>query len=207
MIILLYIVVLIGCAIGGLQFLQSLAMAESAPQQAAGAAMALGWAILPYVFVRAIDRMVASWRQQSMLLELRALRAELKPPALPGRHEPPPAVDRTSGSSALESRFFHLGVAGESHRNEDGSSRQEILKRVQPGEKIRLVPAPDNPFDHLAVEVRRQNGEQIGYLPAGHGLTAPITAGNVDAHVAEVTGGKGHKRHRGCVLLITRRDV
>lgn len=89
MIIFLYILVLAGCAIGGFQFLLALAAAESAPQQAAGAAMALGWAVLPYVFVRAIDRMVASERQAQTNELLRGLRADLKPAPLPVRNDPP----------------------------------------------------------------------------------------------------------------------
>lgn len=39
--------------VAGLEFFDSLISAASAPQQAAGAAMAMCWAILPYVFARA----------------------------------------------------------------------------------------------------------------------------------------------------------
>lgn len=89
MMILLYLIVLAGCAFGGMQFVLVLGAAESAPQQAAGAAMALGWAILPYVAVRAIDRMVASHRQAQTVELLRGLRSDLKPAPLPVRNDPP----------------------------------------------------------------------------------------------------------------------
>lgn len=49
--------VLGGTLIGGFQLLGTLA-ATSAPQQAAGAAMAAAWAIIPYVFARACDELL-----------------------------------------------------------------------------------------------------------------------------------------------------
>lgn len=52
-----YIFVIIGVAIGGWELLNTLAFAESAPQQAAGAAMALAWAVLPYCFARAVEKL------------------------------------------------------------------------------------------------------------------------------------------------------
>jgi hypothetical protein len=78
-------------------------------------------------------------------------------------------------------RTFRSAVAGESYRNGDGSSRQEILRRCRTGEEILLVPEPDNPHDSDAVKVQRHNGEQIGYLPRGHRLADEIAAGRVSA--------------------------
>lgn len=51
-----YIFVLIGALIGGWELLNTFAFAESAPQQGAGAAMALAWAVLPYIFARACEK-------------------------------------------------------------------------------------------------------------------------------------------------------
>lgn len=50
-----YILTIIGTVIGGLILVSTLT-AESAPQQAAGAAMALAWGVLPYCFARAIEK-------------------------------------------------------------------------------------------------------------------------------------------------------
>jgi hypothetical protein len=50
-----WILPLLGSIIAGFQFLDSLLEAKSAPQQAAGAAMAICWAVLPYVFARAAE--------------------------------------------------------------------------------------------------------------------------------------------------------
>jgi hypothetical protein len=51
----IWILPLLGSLIAGLEFFDSLISATSAPQQAAGAAMAMSWAVLPYVFARAAD--------------------------------------------------------------------------------------------------------------------------------------------------------
>jgi len=63
---------------------------------------------------------------------------------------------------SLDHFFGH--VAGESHRNADGSDRQAIIPRCQVGELLVLEHEPDNPHDINAIRVLRQNGEQIGYL-------------------------------------------
>jgi len=62
----------------------------------------------------------------------------------------------------LEHFFGH--VAGESHRNADGSDRQSIIPRCRVGDLLVLEHEPDNPHDVNAIRVLRQNGEQIGYL-------------------------------------------
>jgi len=60
----------------------------------------------------------------------------------------------------LEHFFGH--VAGESHRNADGSDRQSIIPRCRVGDLLVLEHEPDNPHDVNAIRVLRQNGEQIG---------------------------------------------
>lgn len=62
-------------------------------------------------------------------------------------------------------RHFFGQVAGESHHNADGTSRQAIIPRCRVGELLRLEHEPDNPYDINAIRVLRQTGEQIGYLP------------------------------------------
>lgn len=47
-----YILPILGACLGGWMFVEVLVSAQSAPQQAAGAAMACACAILPYVFAR-----------------------------------------------------------------------------------------------------------------------------------------------------------
>lgn len=52
-----YLLPALGAVIGGLEFVSGFAAARSAPQQAASAAMAVAWAVLPYVFARAMVEM------------------------------------------------------------------------------------------------------------------------------------------------------
>ena len=61
-------------------------------------------------------------------------------------------------------RVFHLHVAGVTHRNADGSKRQEIVRHCDIGELLQLVPEPDNRYDPKAMKVCRLNGEQLGYI-------------------------------------------
>ncbi|MBN2396641.1 MAG: HIRAN domain-containing protein [Candidatus Atribacteria bacterium] len=43
-------------------------------------------------------------------------------------------------------------------------NRQEIVARLQMGDRIWLEMEPDNPYDHNAIKVTRENGEQFGYI-------------------------------------------
>ncbi len=65
----------------------------------------------------------------------------------------------------FQKQFFSK-VAGVTHDNRDGSSRQSAIDRCYIGEHLILEAEPDNRFDPHAVSVRRENGEQLGYLEA-----------------------------------------
>lgn len=54
--IFLYVLTAIGSLIGGYFLLMALTVAESAPQEASLAAIAVAFAVLPYVFARAVER-------------------------------------------------------------------------------------------------------------------------------------------------------
>lgn len=51
-----YVLTIIGTLIGGFFLLNALMLADSAPQQAAGAAIAIAFGVLPYCFARAVER-------------------------------------------------------------------------------------------------------------------------------------------------------
>jgi hypothetical protein len=84
------------------------------------------------------------------------------------RYEPYADFDESIAKWVKENpaidKWFWSKVAGVTHQNSDGTSRQEILKRCEARELLRLVPEPDNPVDRDAIAVLRQNGEQLGYL-------------------------------------------
>jgi hypothetical protein len=67
-----------------------------------------------------------------------------------------------------EPRHFFLQVHGIYHRNEDGSSRQKIIRSCHPGDPLALVPEPENKYDPDAIKVCRPDGAQLGYVPSGH---------------------------------------
>jgi hypothetical protein len=55
-----WIITAIAGALAGLLFIGFVGTANGAPQEAAGAAIAIGTAIIPYVFARALDEISAS---------------------------------------------------------------------------------------------------------------------------------------------------
>lgn len=63
-------------------------------------------------------------------------------------------------------RTFLVGVRGESYNNDDGASRQDIIRRMRANESVQLQADPTNPHDRWAVKVLTQSGEQIGWLPS-----------------------------------------
>lgn len=100
-------------------------------------------------------------------------------------------------------RGWRCGVAGESYRNDDGSSRQEILGRAVVGEAVGLIPDPDNEHDDEAVRViLTGSGRQIGFLPRDHGLLPEIESGRMRARLLEITGGTAEKPSRGAILWV-----
>ena len=57
-----------------------------------------------------------------------------------------------------------MPACGERYENEDGSSRQDELARLAPGDWLQLVREPENPHDPLAVAIVTTRGVRVGYL-------------------------------------------
>lgn len=55
---------------------------------------------------------------------------------------------------------FYIKAAGVTF---DG--RQEIIKKLKIGDKLRFQPEPTNPYDYHAVRIISEDGESIGYVP------------------------------------------
>lgn len=61
--------------------------------------------------------------------------------------------------------LYDSKVVGVSKRNDDGSSRQEIIKeQVVEDDPLALQAEPENKYDVNAVKVLSKFGKQIGYL-------------------------------------------
>jgi hypothetical protein len=66
---------------------------------------------------------------------------------------------------AMRLRHSFAKVAGVTFPNDDGSERQSIIRRCQPGERLILRHEPDNEYSEFAIQVLRENGEQLGHAP------------------------------------------
>jgi hypothetical protein len=95
---------------------------------------------------------------------------------------------------------------GESHRNPDGTSRQQLIRtRTRAGLMVQLVPEPENPYDDHAVKVCLETGEQLGYLSSDDAaeLAEQRQAGwRHTAIVHRVLGGTRDKPSRGVLLRL-----
>lgn len=108
-------------------------------------------------------------------------------------------------------RTFLVGVKGESHLNEDGSSRQEVIKLLRVGESVKLVPDPTNLHDRWAVKVLTENNQQIGWLPSdARDADALVKGEPIFATVHALRGGTNWfnrligKKFIGVVLAIVK---
>ena len=76
------------------------------------------------------------------------------------RYEPYADFDESIAKWVRENpeidKWFWSKVAGVTHENEDGTSRQKILQRCEARELLRLVPEPHNPVDPNAIAVLRK---------------------------------------------------
>ena len=61
----LWILTIVGVGLGAVTFIDGFLLADSAPQQAAQSAMALTFAILPYILARAVDHIVTIRRERT----------------------------------------------------------------------------------------------------------------------------------------------
>jgi hypothetical protein len=89
-------------------------------------------------------------------------------------------------------KSFRTKVVGVTKKNEDGSSRQKIIKQCRKGDSLFLVRDPANKFDSNAIEVRKKDATMVGYLSGELAEDiAPIMDGGkrLAATVLDVTGG------------------
>ena len=62
-------------------------------------------------------------------------------------------------------RSYPSWIAGLRHRGMDGTNRGRYCGRLRTGDRLDLVPEPENPHDEYAVAVRH-DGRHLGYIPA-----------------------------------------
>ncbi len=70
-----------------------------------------------------------------------------------------PKLEPAQIRSKIHGRIITTKVVGVSFEN-----RQEVIARLQMGDRVWLEREPSNPFDFNAIKVSRSNGDQIGFL-------------------------------------------
>lgn len=102
-------------------------------------------------------------------------------------------------------RHSFAKVAGVTFPNDDGSERQNIIKRCKPGEQLILRHDAYNEYSMFATQVLRINGEQIGHAPEylAERICNEIEDGyKVVGVLADVTGGTWSKPTRGVNIAV-----
>ncbi|MDF2615438.1 MAG: hypothetical protein K0Q47_93 [Sedimentibacter sp.] len=99
--------------------------------------------------------------------------------------------------SILDSnKMVKYRVVGTTHKNPNGTSRQEIISHLTKASKITLVREPDNEYDKNAIAVYA-NEKQIGYLSSAYAATfAPkIDAGRRFEVNVDTIGSRTSKKN------------
>jgi hypothetical protein len=86
---------------------------------------------------------------------------------------------------------FRFLVAGVSF-----GDRQAVLLGVNNGDRLDLVPEPDNPHDRNAISVRTSNGDSVGYVPREQ---AVLLKGRVTEGTTACVESKGRSRASGLI--------
>ena len=113
------------------------------------------------------------------------------------------------------SKSYKVSIKGVSHKNTDGSSRQNYIKTLQIGDKVNLFAEPMHIFDRWAVAVFTTSGKQIGYLPSDARDSSTLLKGEpIVATVKHLTGGVNwfsrfflRKKYIGVVLLLKKENI
>ena len=98
-------------------------------------------------------------------------------------------------------RDFHSKVVGVTFGNADGSSRQEYIRKLKPGEELVFRPLPTREYPD-AIGVFTLKGKQLGYLNSDLAaeLKYKYPTNFMRVTVDSVTGGGG--KTYGCNIHI-----
>lgn len=105
---------------------------------------------------------------------------------------------------AMRLRHSFAKVAGVTFPNGDGSERQVIIRRCKSGERLILRHEPDNEYSEFAIQVLRENGEQLGHAPEylAERICQELESGyQAVGFLKSVTGGTRDKPTRGVNFL------
>lgn len=72
-------------------------------------------------------------------------------------------IDSSTPDTRMHGRIITTKVVGVTFLNKD-ENRQEVVARLQMGDRVWLEREPFNHYDTNAIKVTRNSGEQIGYI-------------------------------------------
>lgn len=109
-------------------------------------------------------------------------------------------------------RHAFAKVAGVTFPNDDGSERQDVIKRCRIGEQLILRHDAYNEYSIFATQVLRTNGEQLGHAPEylAERISQEVEGGyKVVGVLKDITGGAWDKPTRGVnfVVFFAAQDV
>ena len=113
----------------------------------------------------------------------------------------PADAPRIDSNKLKVARDFYSKVVGVTFGNEDGTSRQEIIRSCKEGDDLILKPVPTKEYPE-AIGVFTNSGKQLGHITAelARELKDKYSSNLMKVTVAGVTGG-GDKTY-GCNLHI-----
>lgn len=122
-------------------------------------------------------------------------------PQKPPRQKKPPRV------KPPRRRTIRTKIRGVSECNDDGTSRQSLIRGCRAGEVLIARREPWNRYDKNAIAVVTASGEQLGYLSSDLAeQLAPLADAQVEfaIRIAEITGGGTWftPQHRGVNIEI-----
>lgn len=114
------------------------------------------------------------------------------------------ALEDTNQKPLNEPEGQIVEVSGESYKNDDGTSRQDIISMLKSGDPVHFVHDFNNKFDSGAVAVFTIYG-QIGYVGKNDGSKKSILKRlksrlPIHASVLNIVGGTSEKPNKGVWL-------
>lgn len=114
------------------------------------------------------------------------------------------ALKKSWFNKNYESKIIYSKVVGVTHRNDNRTSRQKIIKNSKPGEDIFIIQSPSDEFPN-AVKVCNGKGEQLGWLnqELAQEMTKYFNEGwTIQVIITNITGGEEDKPTYGCNIKI-----
>lgn len=110
---------------------------------------------------------------------------------------------------------YKIAIKGVSKKNEDGISRQKIIKSIKAGDKVFFNAEPTSPHDRWAVSVLTTEGKKIGYLPSDARDASTVLKGEpISGTIVRLRGGTNwffrfflRKKYIGVVVKLEKGQI